>query len=60
MQDDHDLDLNLRDLTIKKSTEDNFAIKPHFKALVLIILFTYTAAFPRLSQSSCDEATAFV
>lgn len=57
MQDVHYLDLSLRNLTIKKDTEDISVIKPHFKALILIILFPYTAAFPRPSQSSCDEAT---
>lgn len=44
MQDACDLDSDLRNLTIKKGTENNFVIKPHFKVLVFIILFPYTAA----------------
>lgn len=51
MQNDCDLDSHLRNLTIKKGIENRFVIKPHFKALVFIILFPITAAlvdFPDL------------
>lgn len=51
MQDDRDLDSDLRNLTIKKGIEKRFVIKPHFKVLVFVILFPYTAAlldFPNL------------
>lgn len=44
MQDNRDLDSDLRNLTIKKDIENHFGIKPHFKVLVFIILFPCTAA----------------
>lgn len=34
----------LINLTIKKGAENNFGIKPHFKVLVFIMLYPYTAA----------------
>lgn len=45
MQDDPNLDSDLGNITIKKAIEKNFVIKPHFKVLIFIILFSITATF---------------
>lgn len=44
MQDDYDLDSDNINLSIKNGVENHFGIKPHFKVLVFIMLYPYTAA----------------